>query len=175
MQEARTRRDARTSPHAHVHTSMYSLFLAVGVCTGSRVSVLPARTSARRVQNSTRTPEVADDIVYGARVQIHVILRMSTQSVREGVHCGVTVETLPDRVPVENYPWKTTRTRYTKKMLPASALIRSPSRMRKKDGLKHHQTFFVQASQTWIVTAASGANIPLPTISPSISISSGLR
>ena len=48
--------------------------------------------------------------MYSARVQIiHVILRMSTQCVREGagVHCGLTIETLPDRVPVlpvENYP-----------------------------------------------------------------------
>ena len=77
------------------------------MCTNSRVPVLPVRTSGSRVQNSTRKPEVADDIVYSARVQIHVILRMSTQCVREGVHCGVTMETLPDRVPVlpvENYP-----------------------------------------------------------------------
>ena len=46
-------------------------------------------------------------MTYCACVQIHVILRMSTQCVREGVHCGVTMETLPDRVPVllvENYP-----------------------------------------------------------------------
>ena len=50
--------------------------------------------------------------MYSARVQhliIHVLLRMSTQCVREGagVHCGLTMETLPDRVPVlpvENYP-----------------------------------------------------------------------
>ena len=45
--------------------------------------------------------------MYSACVQIHVILCMSTQCVREGVHCGVTMETLPDRVPVlpvENYP-----------------------------------------------------------------------
>ena len=50
---------------------------------------------------------------------------MSTQCAREGagVHCGLTMETLPDRVPVENYPWKTTRTRYPKKMLPDSALV----------------------------------------------------
>ena len=46
--------------------------------------------------------------MYSARVQIYEILRMSTQcvAVREGVHCGVTMETLPDRVPlqpVENY------------------------------------------------------------------------
>ena len=27
-----------------------------------------------------------------------------TQCVREGVHGGVTMETLPDRAPVENYP-----------------------------------------------------------------------
>ena len=77
------------------------------VCTGSRVPVLPVRTSGRPVQNSARKPEVADDIMYSARVQIHVILRMSTQCVREGVHCGVTMETLPGRVPVlpvENYP-----------------------------------------------------------------------
>ena len=66
--------------------------------------VLPVRTLGRRVQNSTRKPEVADDIIYSARVQIHVILRMSTLCVKEGVHCGVTMETLPDRVPVENYP-----------------------------------------------------------------------
>ena len=69
--------------------------------------VLPGRTSGRRVQNSTRKPEVADDIMYSAHVQIHVILRMSTQCVREGVHCCVTMETLPDRgpvLPVENYP-----------------------------------------------------------------------
>ena len=33
----------------------------------------------RRVQNSTRKPEVADDIMYSARIQIHVILRTSTQ------------------------------------------------------------------------------------------------
>ena len=31
--------------------------------------------------------------MYSARVQIHVIHRMSTQCVREGVHCGVTMET----------------------------------------------------------------------------------
>ena len=65
------------------------------------------RTSGRRVQNSTRKPEVADDIMYSACVQIYVILRMSIQCVREGVHCGVTMETLTDRVPVlpaENYP-----------------------------------------------------------------------
>ena len=31
---------------------------------------------------------------------VHKILRMATQCVREGVHCGVTMETLPDRVPV---------------------------------------------------------------------------
>ena len=64
------------------------------------------RTSGRRVQNRTRKPEVADDIMYSARVQVHVILRMSTQCVREGVHCGVTMETLLDQVPVlpvENY------------------------------------------------------------------------
>ena len=45
--------------------------------------------------------------MYSVSVQIHVILRMSTQCVREGVHCDVTMETLPDRVPVlpvENYP-----------------------------------------------------------------------
>ena len=45
--------------------------------------------------------------MYSVSVQIHVILRMSTQCVREGVHCGVTMETLPDRVPVlpvDNYP-----------------------------------------------------------------------
>ena len=39
------------------------------VCMGSRVPVLPVRTSGRRVQNSTRKPEVADDIMYSARVQ----------------------------------------------------------------------------------------------------------
>ena len=36
-----------------------------------------------------------------------MFVRMSTQCVKEGVHCGVAVETLPDRVlmlPVENYP-----------------------------------------------------------------------
>ena len=52
-------------------------------------------------------PEVADDIIYSARIQIHVILHMSTQCVREGVHCGTAMETLPDRVPVipvENCP-----------------------------------------------------------------------
>ena len=77
------------------------------VCTGSRVPVLPVKTSGRGVQNSTRKPEVADDIMYSARVQIHVILRMSIQCAREGVHCGVTMETLPGWVPVlpvENYP-----------------------------------------------------------------------
>ena len=45
--------------------------------------------------------------MYSARVQIHVVLHMSTQCAREGVHCGVTMETLPDWVhalPVENYP-----------------------------------------------------------------------
>ena len=68
----------------------------------------PQGPRVARVQNSTRKPEVADDIKYIARVQIHVILLcMSTQCVREGVHGGVTMETLPDRVPVllvENYP-----------------------------------------------------------------------
>ena len=45
--------------------------------------------------------------MYNVSVQIHIILRMSTQCVREGVHCGVTMGALPDRVPVlpvENYP-----------------------------------------------------------------------
>ena len=77
------------------------------VCTGSRVPVLPVRTSGRRVQNSARKPEVTDDIMYSAHVQIHVILHMSTQCVRERVHCGATMETLPNQVPVlpvENYP-----------------------------------------------------------------------
>ena len=79
------------------------MFLLV-VCMGSPVPVLPVRTSGRRVLFSL---EVADDIMFSARVYIHVILRMSTQCVREGGHCGVTMETLPNRVPVlpvENYP-----------------------------------------------------------------------
>ena len=38
--------------------------------------------------------------MYSVGAQIHVTLRMYTQCVREGVHCGVTMETLPDRVPV---------------------------------------------------------------------------
>ena len=70
------------------------------VCKGSRVPVLPVRISGRRVQDSTRKPEVADDIMYRARVHIHAILRMPTQCVREEVHCGVTMETFRDRVPV---------------------------------------------------------------------------
>ena len=77
------------------------------VCTGSRVPVLPVRTSGKWVENSTRKPEVAEDIKYSALVQINVILRMSAQCVKEGVHCGVTMKTLPDRVPVlpvENFP-----------------------------------------------------------------------
>ena len=63
--------------------------------------------------------------MYSVIVQIHVTFRMSTQCVREGVHCGVTMETLPDRVPV--LPVRTTRTRYRKKMLPDSALIATHS------------------------------------------------
>ena len=66
--------------------------------------MLPVRTSGRRVPNRTRKPEVAEDIKYSARVQIDVIHRMSAQCVREGVNCGVTMDTLPDRGPVENYP-----------------------------------------------------------------------
>ena len=69
--------------------------------------MLPVRTSGRRVENSTRKPEVTEDIKYSARVQIDGILRMSAQCVKEGAHCGVTMKTLPDRVPVlplENYP-----------------------------------------------------------------------
>ena len=78
------------SPHSDNHGMQ---LLLLGVCTGSRVPVLPVGTSGKLVQNtsSTRKPEVADDIMYSARVHIHVILRMSTQCVREGVHCGVTM------------------------------------------------------------------------------------
>ena len=75
--------------------------------TGSRVPVLPLTTSGRRVENSNRKTEVANDIMYSARVQVHVTLRMSTQCVEEGVNRGVTMETLPDKVtvlPVEIYP-----------------------------------------------------------------------
>ena len=39
------------------------LGLKLGVCTGSRIPVLPVRTSGSRVQDSTRKPEVADDIM----------------------------------------------------------------------------------------------------------------
>ena len=76
------------------------------VCTGSRMPVQPVRTSGKWVRNSTRKPKVADGVMYSADVNIHVILRMSTQCVRERVHCGVTMEALPDRVsvlPVEHY------------------------------------------------------------------------
>ena len=73
------------------------------MCTGSRVPVLPVRTSGRRVQNSTRNPKSQM-----TSCTVHVcILCKSTQCEREGVHCGVTMETLPNRVtvvPVENYP-----------------------------------------------------------------------
>ena len=77
------------------------------MCAGSRVPVLPARTSGRRVQNSTRKSEVADDIMNSASALFHVIIRMCNQCGREEVHCDVTMETLPDWVPmlpVENYP-----------------------------------------------------------------------
>ena len=94
--------------------------------------MLPVRTSGRRVPNSTRKPEVADDIIRKSRERgIQCMCannsRMSTQCVREGagVHCGLTMGTLPDRVPV--LPVETTRTRYPKKMLPDSALFTIPA------------------------------------------------
>ena len=95
------------------------VWLLLVVCAGSRVPVLPVRTSGRRVQNSTRKPEVADDIMYSACVQIHVLLCLP------GVQRKRCIVVLPwnhNPTGYPCYPWKTTRTRNPKKMLPDSAL-----------------------------------------------------
>ena len=90
------------------------------VCTGSRVPVLPVRTSGRRVPNSTRKPEVADDIMYSAHVQIIHACLPSAQG--KGPVCIVVLPWKHYPIGYPCYPWKTTRTRYPKKMLPDSAL-----------------------------------------------------
>ena len=61
--------------------SFTSIIIISGVqgYSGTRANLLPVRTSGRRVQNSARKPEGADDIMHSARVQIHIIHCMSTQ------------------------------------------------------------------------------------------------
>ena len=91
------------------------------VCTGSRVPVLPVRTSGRRVPNSTRKPAVAYDIMYSAHVQIIHACLPSAQG--KGPVCIVVLPWKHYPIGYPCYPWKTTRTRYPKKMLPDSALV----------------------------------------------------
>ena len=95
--------------------------LKLVVCTGSRVPVLPVRTSGSRVPNSTRKPEVADDIMYSARVQIIPACLPNAQG--KGPVCIVVLPWKHYPIGYPCYPWKTTRTRYPKKMLPDSALV----------------------------------------------------
>ena len=74
---------------------------------GIRVPVLPVRSSGSRVQNSTRKPEVADDIIMTSTVHVYKFSSCPPPVCKGRVHCGVIMETLPDRLPVlpvENYP-----------------------------------------------------------------------